>query len=111
MNIDLTGKTAIVTGSTAGIGRATATGLAAAGAHVIVHGRGQATVDSTVEKLKQTVPGAQVEGVAADVSTAAGCAALVQALPQTYILVNNAVIFEPKDFFASPDDDWLRFFE
>ena len=65
MNIVLTSKTALVTGSTAGIGRAIATGLAAAGAHVIVHGRGQATVDSTVQKLKQSVPSARFEGVTA----------------------------------------------
>ena len=57
------------------------------------------------------MPGAKVRGVAADVSTAAGCKALAAALPEVDILINNAGIFEPKDFFDIPDEDWSRFFE
>ena len=109
MNIDLSGKTALVTGSTAGIGHAIAKGLAASGASVVINGRGQDKVDAAVRKLEGT--GAKVRGIAADVSTAAGCKALVAALPEVDILINNAGIFEPKDFFDIPDEDWTRFFE
>jgi Dehydrogenases with different specificities (related to short-chain alcohol dehydrogenases) len=109
MDIDLTGKTGRVTGSTAGIGHAIARGLAASGASVVINGRGQDKVDATVRKLEGA--GAKVRGIAADVSTAAGCKALVAALPEVDILINNAGIFEPKDFFDIPDEDWTRFFE
>jgi NAD(P)-dependent dehydrogenase (short-subunit alcohol dehydrogenase family) len=111
MNIDLKGKTALVTGSTSGIGHAIAKGLAGCGAAVVINGRVQAKVDATVAALARAVPGASVRGVAADVATAAGCATLVAALPEVDILVNNAGIFEPKDFFDIPDEDWSRFFE
>ena len=109
MKIDLSGKTALVTGSTAGIGHAIAKGLAASGASVIINGRGQDKVDTAVRKLEGA--GVKVRGIAADVSTAAGCKALVSALPEVDILINNAGIFEPKDFFEIPDEDWGRFFE
>ncbi len=111
MKIDLSGKTALVTGSTAGIGHAIARGLAATGAEVVVNGRSQAKVDAAVAAIAKAVPGGKVRGIAADVSTAAGCGALVAALPETDILINNAGIFEPKDFFDIPDADWSRFFE
>ena len=111
MKIDLSEKTALVTGSTAGIGNAIAKGLAAAGADVVVNGRTQAKVDAAVAAIAKTVPGAKVRGLAADVSTAAGCKTLVEALPDVDILINNAGIFEPKGFFDIPDEDWSRFFE
>src|SRR5271170_4807721 len=79
MKIDLSGKTALVTGSTAGLAKA--------------------------------VAGGKVRGIAADVSTAAGCQQLLAALPHVDILINNAGIFEPKSFFEIPDEDWSRFFE
>ncbi len=111
MKIDLSGKTALVTGSTSGIGHAVARGLAAAGAAVAVNGRNQAKVDAAVATISKAAPGAKVRGVAADVSTAAGCKTLVAALPEVDILINNAGIFEPKGFFDIPDEDWSRFFE
>ncbi|QOZ26561.1 SDR family NAD(P)-dependent oxidoreductase [Bradyrhizobium sp. CCBAU 51753] len=111
MKIDLSGKTALVTGSTAGIGKAIARGLAATGAEVVVNGRGQAKVDATVAEIAREVTGAKVRGIAADVSTAAGCKALLAAVPDVDILVNNAGIFEPKPFFEIPDEDWSRFFD
>jgi NAD(P)-dependent dehydrogenase (short-subunit alcohol dehydrogenase family) len=111
MKIDLSGKTALVTGSTSGIGHAAAKGLAAAGADVVINGRAQAKVDAAVAAIAKAVPGAKVRGVAADVSTAAGCKPLIAALPEVDILINNAGIFEPKAFLEIPDEDWSRFFE
>jgi NAD(P)-dependent dehydrogenase (short-subunit alcohol dehydrogenase family) len=111
MKIDLSGKTALVTGSTSGIGHAVARGLAAAGADVVVNSRTPAKVDAAAAAIGKAAPGAKVRGVAADVSTAGGCKTLVAALPEVDILVNNAGIFEPKGFFDIPDEDWSRFFE
>lgn len=111
MNIDLSGKTALVTGSTAGIGFAIAKGLAASGADVVINGRTKDRVDAAVAKLIKAVPSAKARGIAADVAGAEGCTALVAALPEIDILINNAGIFEPKDFFDIPDADWSRFFE
>jgi NAD(P)-dependent dehydrogenase (short-subunit alcohol dehydrogenase family) len=111
MKIDLSGKTALVTGSTAGIGYAIARGLAAAGAAVVINGRSQARVDEAVARLVGAVPAGKVRGVAADVAIAAGCDALVETQPVLDILVNNAGIFEARDFFAIPDEDWSRFLE
>jgi NAD(P)-dependent dehydrogenase (short-subunit alcohol dehydrogenase family) len=102
MKIDLSDKTAIVTGSTAGIGFAIARGLAGAGARVVVNGRKQAGVDAAVTALKEAVPGAAMRGVATDLGTAEGCAALVRAEPSADILVNNVGIFGPHDFFEIP---------
>ena len=111
MNIDLFGKTALVTGSTAGIGNAIARGLAATGADVVVNGRTEAKVDAAVAAIAGKLPGSKVRGVVADVSTAEGCKALVAALPDVDILINNAGIFEPKGFLDIPDEDWSRFFD
>src|SRR3954465_4554357 len=111
MNIDLTGKTALVTGSTAGIGHAIAKGLATTGADVVLNGRTKAKADAAVAALAKALPGAKVRGIAADVSTAAGCKALLAALPEVAILINNAGIFEPKEFLDIPDEDWSRFCE
>src|SRR6202034_3391360 len=111
MKIDLSGKTALVTGSTAGIGYAVAKGLAAAGSEVVLNGRSKARVNEAVARLVREVTGANVRGVAADVSSASGCKQLLAELPDVDILINNAGIFEPKDFFEIPDEDWSRFFE
>jgi NAD(P)-dependent dehydrogenase (short-subunit alcohol dehydrogenase family) len=101
MKIDLTSKVAVVTGSTQGIGFAIAQGLAAAGAKVIVNGRTQEKVDAAVAKL-----GGLASGAAADLSTAQGCGVLIKAVPSCDILINNAGVFKPIDFFDSTDADW-----
>jgi NAD(P)-dependent dehydrogenase (short-subunit alcohol dehydrogenase family) len=111
MLIDLTGKTAIVTGSTAGIGFAIAQGLAASGATVVINGRKQASVDAALKQLKAALPNAKVRGVAADLSTAEGLAQLRAAEPKADILVNNLGIYGQKDFFETSDELWQEFFD
>ena len=111
MQIDLSDKLAIVSGSTAGIGFAIASGLAAAGATVVVNGRSQAAVDRAIAAIRDGQPDARVRGVAGDLGTAKGCAAFVAAEPKADILVNNLGIFELKDFFDIEDAEWTRFFE
>lgn len=106
MQIDLKGKTAVVTASTAGIGLAIAEGLARAGAHVVVNGRSDTSVQSALEKLRDTVPGASFDGVAADLSDAAGVARVTQHTPDADILVNNAGIYGLKQFFDIDDAEW-----
>lgn len=111
MKIDLSGKTAVVTGSTAGIGLAIAEGLANAGAEVVVNGRSQAAVDAAVSRLARISGESVVRGVAADLGTAEGCEALLAAEPTCDILINNVGIFALSDFFETPDTEWQRFFE
>ncbi len=111
MDLQLDGKKALVTGSTAGIGLATAIGLYREGASVIVNGRTPQRVDEAVAKIREQEVGGEVAGIAADLSTAAGVAEMVRLLPEVDILVNNMGIFEPKPFEEIPDADWLRFFE
>jgi NAD(P)-dependent dehydrogenase (short-subunit alcohol dehydrogenase family) len=111
MNLGIMGKRALVTGSTAGIGLATARALAREGAMVVVNGRTRTRVDAAVEALRRDLPHAHIGGVAADLGTAAGCAEVVDQVPEVDILVNNVGIFEPKPFEAIPDEDWVRFFE
>jgi NAD(P)-dependent dehydrogenase (short-subunit alcohol dehydrogenase family) len=110
MKIELTGKTAAVTGSTGGIGFAIATGLAECGAVVVLNGRTQDAVDAAMAEAKAALPQAALRGVAADLGTAAGCAALVEAVPAVDILVNNVGIFGLRDFFETPDAVWERSF-
>lgn len=111
MDYGLTGKRALVTGSTAGIGLATARMLAGEGAIVTINGRHPARIDAALAALRQAVPGARVDGFAADLGTAAGCSALVAHLPEVDVLVNNMGIFEPRAFGDISDADWMRFFE
>ncbi|MHB1541917.1 MAG: SDR family NAD(P)-dependent oxidoreductase [Steroidobacteraceae bacterium] len=111
MDLGLHSRLALVTGSTAGIGFATAETLAREGATVIVNGRSSARVEAAIGRLRQSVPNGRVEGIAADISDAAGCAAVIEAFPEVDMLINNLGIFEPKPFAAISDGEWLRFFE
>jgi len=111
MDLQLTGHTALVTGSTAGIGYAIAHALAAEGAHITINGRTQAAVDKALARLKSSLPDAHVKGIAADGSTAAGCEQMISAVGEVDILINNLGIFDPKPFESIPDADWTHFFE
>jgi len=117
MNIDLRGKTAIVTGSTAGIGRATAEGLARAGAAVVISGRGSARVDEAVREIRRTCAGSEVSGVAADLATAPGVQTFIAQAPDADILVNNVGTAHIRgydgieDIASIPDADWQHLFD
>ena len=105
MNLGLQGKSALVTGSTAGIGLAIATTLAKEGVAVTVNGRTRERVDKAIR-----ASGA-ADGIAADLGTEAGARSVIERLPKVDILVNNLGIFEPKAFEQITDEDWRRFFE
>jgi len=111
MDLGLRGKTAVVSGSTAGIGFAIAAALAAEGAKVIVNGRTEARLSAAIKGIRQRVENADVRGIAADLGTSRGAKTFLQQAPETDILVNNLGIFEVKSFLDIPDSDWLRFFE
>jgi NAD(P)-dependent dehydrogenase (short-subunit alcohol dehydrogenase family) len=110
MDLQLKGKLALVTGSTAGIGLGIATALAQEGARVIVNGRAQSSVDQVVAKLRSTT-GGDLQGFAGDLGTAAAADEVVRRFAGVEILVNNLGIFEVKPFDEISDADWLKFFE
>jgi NAD(P)-dependent dehydrogenase (short-subunit alcohol dehydrogenase family) len=111
MDLQLKGKTAFVSGSTAGIGFAIASKLLEEGATVIINGRTEARVVEAIEKLRSLFPDALISGVAADFSKVEQVNTMLENLPDIDILINNAGIFEPKPFIEIPDEDWFRFFE
>jgi NAD(P)-dependent dehydrogenase (short-subunit alcohol dehydrogenase family) len=111
VDLKLTGKVALVTGSTAGIGFSIARSLATEGAHVYVNGRTQRRVDAAIAAIRSHAAGVKVDGIAADFSGSAGADAVIAKLPVADVLVNNVGIFEPKPFAEIPDADWYRSFE
>ncbi|MCJ2126454.1 SDR family NAD(P)-dependent oxidoreductase [Methylobacterium sp. J-077] len=111
MDLDLTGKKALVTGSTGGIGYAIARELCDLGAEVGINGRTAERVEAALTKLRGETKAGRAFAAPGDVATAEGVDALVRALPSVDILVNNAGIFEPKPFFEIPDADWQRFYD
>ncbi|HUJ40021.1 MAG TPA: SDR family NAD(P)-dependent oxidoreductase [Candidatus Acidoferrales bacterium] len=111
MDLELKGKTAVVTGSTAGIGLAIAGALAAEGALVVVNGRTEARVAAAVESIRKSNAGAKLRGVAGDLGTAKGAADFVRAVPEADVLVNNLGIYQAKPFAELTDADWLNLFE
>ena len=110
MKLDLTDKIAVVSGSTSGIGLGIADGLAQAGATVVVVGRQETSVATAIASIKAKNPAALLRGVVADLSTEQGVAALIAAVPVADVLVNNLGIFNDKDFFTVPDDEWMHFY-
>jgi NAD(P)-dependent dehydrogenase (short-subunit alcohol dehydrogenase family) len=111
MELELKGKRALVTGSTAGIGFAIAQGLAKEGATVILNGRTEKRVEQAMAALHKAGVSGKLEGLAADLGTAGGTRTAVERFPEVDILVNNLGIFEIKPFENIPDADWLRLFE
>ena len=111
MDLDLSGTVALVSGSTKGIGLATAIGLSRMGSSVIVNGRTDAAVAEAIGKIKSAVPNAKPQSAAIDLSTAEGCAAIIQRFPAVDILVNTLGVSEPKPFFEATDQDWRTMFD
>ena len=105
------GKTALISGSSKGIGLAIATSLAREGVRVIINGRSQAAIDDATAEIAKAVASAAVETFVGDLATAAGVGALLKRFPSVDILVNNLGIFEPKPFEQIPDEEWQRFFD
>jgi NAD(P)-dependent dehydrogenase (short-subunit alcohol dehydrogenase family) len=111
MIVDLKGRRAVITGSTAGIGRATAEGLARAGASVVVSGRGNKRVDEVVRQMREVFPDVDVSGVAADLSTAGGAQTFFAQVPDADILVNNLGTAVLREFAETSDEDWQQIFQ
>ncbi|WP_152392831.1 SDR family NAD(P)-dependent oxidoreductase [Paenibacillus guangzhouensis] len=111
MQLHLQGKTALVTGSTAGIGKAIAASLAAEGANVLINGRSEEKVMNTIQDIQGQYAGARLESVVADLGTDQGCQQVIEKYADVDILINNLGIFEAAEYFNIPDEDWFRFFE
>lgn len=111
MDLQLTDKVALVSGSTAGIGLAIATTLAQEGATVVINGRTEERVNAAIDQIKQTSSGAKLQGMVADLGTAEGADALFQQVPDVDILVNNLGIYGAKAFPEISDQEWLNFLE
>ncbi|WP_163247416.1 SDR family NAD(P)-dependent oxidoreductase [Bacillus tropicus] len=111
MHMQLKGKTALVTGSTAGIGKAIATSLVAEGATVLINGRREENVNQTIKEIRMQYPDAILQPVVADLGTEQGCQNVIEKYPEVDILINNLGIFEPVEYFDIPDEDWFKLFE
>lgn len=111
MDLKLKNKIAFISGSTAGIGFATAKRLLKEGAQVVINGRTRKSVNKSVQQLQTQFKNAKISGIAADFSKVDEINKLIRKLPEVNILINSVGIFEPKPFDEIPDEDWFRFFE
>jgi NAD(P)-dependent dehydrogenase (short-subunit alcohol dehydrogenase family) len=111
MDLQLNGKLALVTGSTAGIGLAIAEALAGEGARVVVNGRGEARVGEAIASIRATYPDARLEALAVDLATQPGAGTALDRFPELDILINNLGIYEPRPFEEITDGDWQRLIE
>ncbi len=111
MDLELKGKTALVTGSTSGIGKAIAMSLAAEGATVLINGRREEKVNQTIKEIQERYPEAVLQSAVADLGTEQGCEEVIGKYPEVDILINNLGIFEPVEYFDIPDEDWFKLFE
>ncbi|MDY1038147.1 SDR family NAD(P)-dependent oxidoreductase [Lelliottia sp. CFBP8978] len=111
MKIDLTGKVALVTASTGGIGFAIARGLAESGAEVIINSRSTESVNKGIQQLQQVVPGVEVRAAIADLSSPEGVESVLKVAANVDILVNNAGIYGPEDFYSTDDETWNNYWQ
>ncbi len=111
MNLQLSDKTALVSGSTAGIGLAIARALAAEGARVIVNGRTEARVTAAIASIRAAAPAAKLEALPVDLATADGVAEAARLFPTIDVLVNNLGVYGPKSFEEITDADWTSIIE
>jgi 3-oxoacyl-[acyl-carrier protein] reductase len=111
MNLDLNGKTALVTGSSGGIGLEIARSLAAEGAKVIISGRTQSNVEEAIADVRAGLPKAELVALVADQGNAAGCDKTLSLLLEVDILINNLGIYEAVGFFDETDEAWHKLFE
>ncbi len=111
MFLNIKGQTALVTGSTAGIGKAIAKSLVAEGVTVIINGRHEDKVHQTKQEIQQQYPEAVLQSLVSDLGTAQGCQKAIEEFPVVDILINNLGIFEPKEYFNISDEEWFKMFE
>ncbi|MFD3257197.1 SDR family NAD(P)-dependent oxidoreductase [Paenibacillus lentus] len=111
MQLNLQGKTALVTGSTAGIGKAITMSLVDEGATVLINGRREEKVNQTIQEIQAKYPDAILQSVVADLGTEQGCQKVIEKYSKVDILINNLGIFEPVEYFEISDEDWFKLFE
>jgi NAD(P)-dependent dehydrogenase (short-subunit alcohol dehydrogenase family) len=111
MDLQLTNKKALVTGSTAGIGFAIAKHLASEGVIVTINGRTQQRIDDAIANIRKDIPFANVSGIVADFQKEEDITNLTKQLPEVDILINNVAVFNPQEFVDIPDEEWQRFFD
>lgn len=111
MQLNLQGKTALVTGSTSGIGKAIALSLVSEGATVLINGRREEKVNQTIQEIQAKYPEAILKSVVADLGTEQGCQKVIRQYAEVDILINNLGIFEPVQYFDISDEDWFKLFE
>lgn len=111
MFLNLEGKTALVTGSTAGIGKAIAMSLVKEGVTVIINGRHEEKVKQTIKEVQEQYPEANLQPLVSDLGTEQGCQKVIEEFPEVDTLINNLGIFEPKEYFNISDEEWFKMFE